>query len=97
MQKKLTINNLKRIRGVSLDQNIQIINKTIKQLRWKSTRINSLLIIVYLIWSFFNLFSYREVVNIFDNKGILINVATYGRGDLKSPFNWIGNRKKKNN
>ena len=87
----LNIDNFKRIKGSSKEENRKYVELLCENFNWKLQRHSKERSII----SFSaDLFSWsREIVFIYDKSEILVNVTSFGLFKTKSPFHWFADRK----
>lgn len=90
----LKLDRLKRIKGVSKEQNREIIKGLFENLGWTIFNHNQKMTLAVPPWSWCSTNWGQQVIVIYDHNDILINCTTYGLHDIKSPFHWFGNRKR---
>ncbi len=90
----LNIDNFKRIKGSSKEENRKYVELLCENFNWKLQRHSKERSII----SFSaDLFSWsREIVFIYDKTEILVNVTSFGLFKTKSPFHWFADRKTEN-
>lgn len=88
----LNHNKLRKIQGVSKEQNIKFTLEVGEQLGWKILTQDQQLIIASPSGSWFSSNWNRQIVLLYDKQDVLINCTYYGLHDFKSPFHWFGNR-----
>jgi hypothetical protein len=87
----ININNLKRIHGISKDQNKEFIREIFENLELQIIKQeNELTVCKY------SSNSLRQITVLYDNLDVLINSTTYALYDYKSPFHWFIDRKIEN-
>jgi hypothetical protein len=89
----LNHNKLRRIQGISKEQNIEFTAELVRQLGWKITTHDQQILIANPTGRWFSSNWHRQVVIIYDKHDFWINCTYYGLHDFKSPFHWFGNRK----
>lgn len=88
----LNLNKLRKIQGVSKEQNIEFTLEVVEQLGWKILTHDQQLIIANPSGRWFSSNCNRQIVLLYDNQDVLINITYYGLHDFKLPFHWFGNR-----
>ena len=88
-----TLNRLTRIAGISSNRNKSILKKSIEGSDWYVYVNNQQMTIFKKDWKWTSTNWGQEIVILYDNKDILINAVSYGKGEMKSPFHWFVNRK----
>jgi hypothetical protein len=89
----LNLGRLKRLKGLSKEENREIVKEIIERFGWKVRQDNRDMIIAGPKWRWGHWNGGRDVSIIYDRTDILINSTTYGNHDIRSPFHWFGNRK----
>lgn len=89
----LSIDKLKRIKGISGSKNRNIITEIGKELNWETQRHNQQITVLTKNWNWSSTNWGRQIVIIYDQKDILINCVTFGKYGIKSPFHWFSGRK----
>lgn len=84
---------LERLTGISPDKNRQIINKVLEELKWTKMYENKDFLITFPEVSFLS--SMHQITILYDDKDILINSITFGRGAMISPFHRSGDNERK--
>lgn len=88
----LNFNRLRKIQGVSQEQNIKFTLEVVEQLGWKVLTQDQQLIIARPSERWFSSDWNRQIVLLYEKQDVLINCTYYGLHDFKSPFHWFGNR-----
>ncbi|MBL4587031.1 MAG: hypothetical protein JKX84_08260 [Flavobacteriales bacterium] len=84
---------LKRIRGISGNENRRAIKEIGTELKWESERHNQQITVLSKDWSWYSANWGRQIVIIYDRKDILINCITFMRYGMRSPFHWFSSRR----
>jgi hypothetical protein len=88
----INVNRLRKIQGLSKEQNIEFTLEVVEQLGWKIITQGQQLIIASPSGRWFSSNWNRQIVLLFDKQDVMINCTYYGLHDFKSPFHWFGNR-----
>jgi uncharacterized membrane protein len=93
----LSLNTLKRIKGLSIEQNTKLIKKIAKQNNWNIYSSSQQMTTLNFTWkTSFGLDWGKQLTIIYDETDILINCLSLGRHKTPSPFHWFANKRKIN-
>lgn len=83
-----------RIKGLQINENRTMVEKLVARHKWKERRKSKTLLIVSPHWDYLSFNWGRQFNFLFDKNDIYINVVSFGRFDLVSPFHYFADRHK---
>jgi len=84
----------KIIEALEITKNRELIDKLIVQNKWIQRRKTKTLLVASPKWDFFSFNWGRQFSFLFEKNNIYINVVSFGRFDMVSPFHWFADRQK---
>ena len=89
----LTINKLKKVKGISGNKNRSIVKEISNDINWDIQRHNQQITVLNKNWTWTSTNWGRQLIVIYDKEDILIDCITYAQHGMKSPFHWFSSRR----
>jgi len=93
----LNLNTMKRIKGLSIEQNTNLIKKIAKKNNWNIYSNSHQMTALNFTWKeSFGLDWGKQMTIIYDETDILVNCVSFGRYETPSPIHWFANKRRTN-
>ena len=89
----LTINKLKKVKGISGSKNRNIVKEISNDINWDIQRHNQQITVLNKNWSWTSTNWGRQLIIIYDKEDILVDCITFAQHGMKSPFHWFSSRR----